>query len=189
MKKAVFFDRDGTLIRSVHYLNKPEQVELVEGAAQVLREIEQQGFLRIVVTNQAAINKGLLTESGLNEIHCRLAELLSKQDASIDAWYHCPEVRSSDNLEIIEHPDRKPGPGMLLRAASDLGLTLGESWMVGDAISDALAGHNAGCRASILIDSGLYKPEYREHPGVDYVVGSIEKVTGIIFQQGGLANG
>jgi histidinol phosphatase-like enzyme len=78
---------------------------------------------------------------------------LAARGATIDAVYHCPDVPASDDRTVVENPDRKPGPGMLLRAAVDLKLDLGTSWMVGDLISDVLAGLNAGCR-SILLKSG-----------------------------------
>ena len=73
--------------------------------------------------------------------------------ATIDAIYNCPDAAAGDDRTVVENPDRKPGPGMLLRATADLKLDLGASWMVGDLVSDVLAGHNAGCR-SILLESG-----------------------------------
>jgi D-glycero-D-manno-heptose 1,7-bisphosphate phosphatase len=180
LKAAVFFDRDGTIIKSVHYLSDPDEVELIDGAAQVLRELEQEGYLRVVVTNQAAINKGILSRERLEQIHQRIGALLDAQGASIDGWYFCPEIRRSKDHETIDHPDRKPGPGMLLKAARDMNISLAESWMVGDTLSDALAGSNAGCKGSILIESGLYDPGYEAHPQVSCVVSKISDVPGII---------
>ena len=78
--------------------------------------------------------------------------------ATIDAVYYCPDAPAGDDRTVVENPDRKPGPGMLLRAAADLKLDLGASWMIGDLISDVLAGQNAGCR-SILLESGQTAPE------------------------------
>jgi len=95
LKPAVFFDRDGTLIKPVHYLNRPDQVELLDGVPEVLRELKAAGYLRIIVTNQAAIAKGLLTVDGLIEIQQRLDELLANQDADIDGWYYSPAARLS----------------------------------------------------------------------------------------------
>jgi D-glycero-D-manno-heptose 1,7-bisphosphate phosphatase len=188
VNKAVFFDRDGTLIRSVHYLNKPDQVEIVDGVVEVLRMLEREGYLRIVVTNQAAIGKGLLTELGLKEIHRHIGALLEKQGTTIDAWYHCPEIRISDDPETIDHPDRKPGPGMLLRAGIDHCIALEKSWMVGDTLSDAVAGHNAGCRGSILVAGGLFQQEFREHPCVDFVAETISEIPQIILYRDKIAH-
>lgn len=181
MKPAVFFDRDGTLIKAVHYLNKPGQVALIDGVSQVLTELEQAGYLRIIVTNQAAIGKGMLTVGGLRQVQQRLDDLLDVEGASIDGWYFCPEVRLAADDETIDFPDRKPGPGMLLQAARDFDISLADSWMVGDRLSDALAGKNAGCQGSIIIapeDSG---EELLSHPSVDYVVASICRVNEIIL--------
>ena len=182
MKPAVFFDRDGTLIKAVHYLSKPDQVALIDGVGQVLTELEQAGYLRVIVTNQAAIGKGLLTVGGLHQVQQRLDELLDVEGASIDGWYFCPEVRVATDDETIDFPDRKPGPGMLLQAARDFDISLADSWMVGDRLSDALAGKNAGCQGSIVIAPEAPGKELLSHPSVDYVVTSITQINDIILR-------
>ena len=103
----------------------------------------------------------LSTEAGLDQIHTEMNRQLAACGATIDATYFCPDVPTSDDRTTIENLDRKPGPGMLLRAAADLSLDLKASWMVGDLISDVLAGQNAGCR-SILLTSGQSGPEAGE---------------------------
>lgn len=183
MRPAVFLDRDGTLIEAVHYLNQPDQVQLIAGAAATLRQLEKAGYLRILVTNQAAIGKGLLTVEVLQEIQAELDRQLSVEDASLDAWYYCPEVRHTDDREAIEHPDRKPGPGMLLRAASELGISLEKSWMVGDMVSDTLAGRNARCKATILVQTGLSDEDSSSHASVDYISQSIADIGNLIMQK------
>ncbi len=152
-RPAVFLDRDGTLIENVPYLSDPKLVRLLPGAAEALKRLSRAGFARILVTNQSAIGRGILTEERLNQIHAELIRQLAAQGASIDAIYYCPSVPRGDDRTVIEDPDRKPGPGMLFRAAADLNLNLTASWMVGDSISDVLAGHHAGCQ-SILVLSG-----------------------------------
>ena len=94
----------------------------------------------------------MLTENRLEQIHTEMRRQLAACGATIDAIYYCPVAPGSDDRSLVEHPDRKPGPGMLLRAAADLQLDLAASWMVGDLISDVWAGLNAGCR-SILLES------------------------------------
>jgi histidinol-phosphate phosphatase family protein len=152
-RPAIFLDRDGTLIEHVHYLSDPASVQLLPGAAEALKRFRRAGFTRVLVTNQSAIGRGMLTEERLGQIHTEMNRQLAARGATIDAVYHCPDVPVSDDRTVVENPDRKPGPGMLLRAAADLKLDLGTSWMVGDLISDVLAGQNAGCR-SILLESG-----------------------------------
>lgn len=181
MKPAVFFDRDGTLIKAVHYLNDPGQVALIDGVGQVLTALENAGYLRIIVTNQAAIGKGLLTVEGLHQVQQRLDDLLKVEGATIDAWYFCPEVRVAADDETIDFPDRKPGPGMLLRAARDFDISLADSWMVGDRLSDALAGKNAGCRGSIIIAPQTSDKRLLSHPSVDFFVTTLSQVNEIIL--------
>ena len=181
MKAAVFLDRDGTLIESVHYLNKKEQLKILDGVPLALNELQNAGYLLILVTNQAAIGKGLLTVNGLAEIQQYFEDILSIHNVRIDAWYFCPEIRLSSDREVIEHPDRKPGPGMLLKASEDFNIDLSRSWMVGDMISDTLAGKNAGVKGNILVKTGLFDHEILSHPSVDYVANSMQEVKDIIL--------
>jgi D-glycero-D-manno-heptose 1,7-bisphosphate phosphatase len=169
-RPAVFLDRDGTIIEHVHYLRDPADVRLLPGAAEAVRRLRDAGFARVVVTNQSAIGRGMLTEERLAEIHAEMNHQLAAEGEAIDAIYHCSVAPSSDDPAALEHPDRKPGPGMLLRAAAELGLDLGASWMVGDMISDVLAGVNAGCRGSILVRSGKPLVDLEAAAGVDYDV-------------------
>ena len=153
LKPAVFLDRDGTLIAHEHYLSDPARVRLLPGAAEALRRLRQAGFARVLVTNQSAIGRGLFSVERLEEIHAELTCQLAASGASLDGIYYCPDAPPIDGQTIEGSPDRKPGPGMLLRAAADLSLDLEVSWMVGDLVSDVMAGFNAGCR-SILVQTG-----------------------------------
>ena len=156
-RPAVFLDRDGTLIEHVPYLSDPTLVRLLPGAAETLKRLRHAGFACVLVTNQSAIGRGMLTEDRLDQIHTELHRQLAAAGATLDGIYYCPDAPSSDDQTVVEHHDRKPGPGMLIRAADDMKLDLSASWMVGDLISDVLAGINAGCR-SILIQSGQTSP-------------------------------
>jgi D-glycero-D-manno-heptose 1,7-bisphosphate phosphatase len=154
MKPAVFLDRDGTVIRQVHYLSNPADVELIPGAARALRDLRAAGFACVVVSNQSAVGRGMLTLEGVARVQEEFERQLAAEDAAIDGWYFCPAAPSTTDRTTVEHPDRKPAPGMLLRASRDLCLDVASSWMVGDMISDLLAGRNAGCRGSILVRTG-----------------------------------
>jgi D,D-heptose 1,7-bisphosphate phosphatase len=156
-RPAVFLDRDGTLIEHVPYLSDPELVRLLPGAAEALKRLRRAGFARVLVTNQSAIGRGMLTEDRLAQIHIELYRQLAAAGATLDGTYYCPNAPAGDDRTVVECQDRKPGPGMLRRAAADLNLELSRSWMVGDLISDVLAGLNAGCR-SILVQSGQSSP-------------------------------
>jgi D,D-heptose 1,7-bisphosphate phosphatase len=151
-RPAVFLDRDDTLIANVPYLTDPTGLRILPGAAQALGALRRAGFALVLITNQSAVGRGFITEARLNEIHDELNRLLAEQGAALDAIYYCPDVPLGDDRTIVVNPNRKPGPGLLLRAADELNLDLDASWMVGDLISDVLAGLNAGCR-SILVGS------------------------------------
>lgn len=173
MRPAVFLDRDGTIIRNVHHLRDPQGVELLHGAAVAIARLRAAGYPCVVISNQSAVARGLLTIEGLEAVHREFCRQLAAAGTAIDGWYFCPEAPRSNDRTCIDHPDRKPGPGMLLRASRDLGLDLGRSWMVGDMLSDMLAGRNAGCRGSILVKTG--EPREVEAAGTyaDHVVNDL----------------
>jgi len=148
--RAVFLDRDGTLIEDVHFLCDPAQIRLLPGAASALLRLKSAGFRCVLVTNQSAVGRGMITETRLEEIHAELSRILAAEGALLDGIYYCPDAPSKEGFPVLAGGDRKPAPGMLLRAAADFGLDLESSWMVGDKISDVQAGLNAGCRSILL---------------------------------------
>jgi D-glycero-D-manno-heptose 1,7-bisphosphate phosphatase len=154
LRPAVFLDRDGTLIEERSYITRPDQVKLLPGAAAAIRQLRQAGFACVVVTNQSAVGKGMITLADLGHIHVEMLRQLREAGTELDGLYSCPFSPSPTDSTKRFHPDRKPAPGMLLRAAREIGLDLANSWMVGDRDSDVLAGRNAGCRESILIRTG-----------------------------------
>ncbi|NQV26636.1 MAG: HAD family hydrolase [Rhodopirellula sp.] len=153
LKPAVFLDRDGTLTEYRGFITKPSQIQLAENACESLQSLRSAGFAIVLITNQSAIGRGMITHDQLHEIHSELTAQLTTGNAQLDAIYYCPEAPIGSDETIIESPNRKPGPGMLLAAARDLNLDLPRSWMIGDRVSDILAGQNAGCRGNILINS------------------------------------
>ncbi len=164
---AVFLDRDGTIIEQVHHLIDPAKVRLLPGAGQAIAELTAAGYVCVVVTNQSVIGRGMLTEQGLQAIHAQMHAQLAACGAKVDGVYFCPVAPVKGDRTRCEHPDRKPSPGMLLKAANDLDLDLSKSWMVGDMLSDILAGRHAGCCGSILVRTGNASVEDESH--ADYV--------------------
>ena len=153
--RALFLDRDGTLVHASHYPSRPEQLRLYNDIGPALQQLQQQhGFRLIVITNQAGIARGYFTEADLQRMHDYLKGELAALDVRVDGIYHCPH-----------HPDgvveglsvrcecRKPQPGMLFRAALELDLDLEHSWFVGDILDDVEAGNRANCR-TVLVDLG-----------------------------------
>ena len=118
-RPAVYLDRDGTVIEHVSYLCDPAHVRLLPGSADALRRLRRAGFALVVVTNQSAIGRGMLTEDRLAQIHTEMNRQLAACGVTLDAIYHCPAVPAGDDRMAVEHPDRKPGPGMLFRAPTN----------------------------------------------------------------------
>ena len=173
MIPAVFLDRDGTVIEHVHHLHRTEDVALIPGAAQAIRSLRSAGYLCVIVTNQSVVGRGMLDIDGLDAIHDTMKHQLQAEMAELDGIYYCTVVPTTNDQSLIEHPDRKPGPGMLLKAAQDLQISLADSWMIGDSLSDLLAGQNAGCRESLLVLTGygekvrpLGGEEFRSFPSI-----------------------
>jgi D-glycero-D-manno-heptose 1,7-bisphosphate phosphatase len=140
--KAIFFDRDGTLMVDTGYCCDPEHVELLDGVAELLPAMKKAGFKLIIVTNQSGIGRGYFTEREFWEVQKALESKIGT--GVIDATYLCadPPAQATER--------RKPGPGMLLEAARDLAIELDHSYMVGDKASDIEAGNRAGVKATIL---------------------------------------
>lgn len=150
-QKTIFLDRDGTLNRYIGFLRTPEELELLEGAAEAVRRINRSGYLAIVVTNQPVIARGEVTWEQLDEIHRKLETLLGEQGAYLDDIFICPH--HPEKGFAGERPEykidcncRKPEPGLLLQAAEKYNIDLPESWMIGDSPRDTAAGRAAGCR-------------------------------------------
>jgi len=152
-RRAIFLDRDGTLVEDVGYLIDPSQLKLQPGSIEGIRLLQDQ-FLIILVTNQSAIARGLLDEKRLLQIHQALALSLQRSGAFLDAVYACPHHPEwGDSNYKIDCYCRKPQPGMLLQAREDFHIRLDSSLMVGDKDYDVLAGQRAGVAATVLIAS------------------------------------
>ena len=151
---AVFLDRDGTLIEDIPYLGDPKLVRVLPGVADAMKRLRQAGFALVIVSNQSAIGRGKITLEQLHAVHAEMNRQLAAAETSLDGIHWCTHKPMGKDKTLIEHPDRKPGPGMLLTAARDLNLDLARSWIVGDQLGDMLAGRNAGCRGSVLVRTG-----------------------------------
>jgi D-glycero-D-manno-heptose 1,7-bisphosphate phosphatase len=154
MRKAIFIDKDGTLIRNVPYNVNPELIELEENAAEALELLKRNGYLIIVISNQSGVAHGYFKETDLENVKERIQVLLDENDIAIDAFYFCPhhpDGRESTYSMLCDC--RKPQPGMILRAAVNHNIDLSQSWMIGDILHDVEAGNKASCK-TILINTG-----------------------------------
>ena len=157
-RRAIFLDRDGTLVHPYHYPSRPEHLRLYPDIGPELRTLQQTGFALIVITNQSGIARGYFTVDDLDRMHSYLSSELARWDVRIDAIYYCPHHPHGIIPELAIQCDcRKPAPGMLLQAAHDHDIDLAHSWFVGDILDDVEAGNRAGC-STILVDIGSEKP-------------------------------
>jgi D-glycero-D-manno-heptose 1,7-bisphosphate phosphatase len=177
---AVFVDRDGTLIHDPGYLNHPDQVQMIDGAAEALKEFQLLGYKTVVASNQSGVARGVVTPEMLEKIHDRLRELLAVKGASLDAIYYCPYHPDGVVPEYRKESDwRKPKPGMLLAAAGEMDIDLTQSWMIGNSDRDVEAGRSAGCRTILIgpISSESTPPE-KSRP--DHVAVNMREAVNII---------
>lgn len=162
-RRAVFLDRDGTVNAEVDYLSTPDQLVLLPGAAQAIARLNRAGFATVLITNQSGVARGLFDEARLGQIHDRLRELLAAEGAHLDAIHYCPHHPTLGEPPYrLDCDCRKPRPGMLRRAAEELGLNLEGSWSVGDTPRDLEAAAALGV-PGILVASG--KPVTEEIAG------------------------
>ncbi|MDP2856105.1 MAG: D-glycero-beta-D-manno-heptose 1,7-bisphosphate 7-phosphatase [bacterium] len=169
----MFLDRDGVIARDVHYCRRVEDFEILPGVTGAIKLLNGHGFRVVVITNQSGIARGFFTEATLHQIHRHMERELARQGARVDAIYYCPH-----------HPDdgcqcRKPRPGLLLKAAQELGIDLAKSFMVGDSEIDIQTGKAAGCQ-TILITS---EPDKTLVDPPDYVAESLLRAVKWIIDQ------
>lgn len=178
-RRAVFLDRDGTLIEEAHYLSDPTGVRLLPGAADALARLRAAGYALVLVTNQSGIARGLYTEDAYHRVAARVDELLRGAGVPLDGAYYCPH-----------HPDhgapctcRKPGTGLYETAATELGLDAADSWYVGDKVSDVLPAAALGGRA-VLVRTGHGRDEEQRAPRGTWVVDGLGEAADLILASG-----
>jgi D-glycero-D-manno-heptose 1,7-bisphosphate phosphatase len=152
--RAIFLDKDGTLVEDVPYNVNPDLIELTWLAGPALQLFQQMGYALFVISNQAGVARGLFTEASLRPVRQRLGELLAQYGVTLSGFYYCPHSPEGViNRYAVSCTCRKPLPGMLQRAASEHGIDLSRSWMIGDILHDVEAGRRAGCN-TVLVDNG-----------------------------------
>lgn len=179
MKKAVFLDRDGTILREVEYLSRAEDMEILPGAARALRRLGEAGYLRLVVTNQSGVARGYFGSEVVEGLNEELRRRLKREGADVEDFAYCP------HLPALTGPCdcRKPAPGLLLELAARHGVDLSASWMVGDKAVDVAAGKNSGCRAALVRTGyGAAEEEAAREFGPDMVVDDLSVFADAILE-------
>jgi D-glycero-D-manno-heptose 1,7-bisphosphate phosphatase len=174
-RRALFLDRDGTLIVDVGYPRDPGQVRLLPHAGTALRQLQEHGFALVVVSNQSGIGRGLVSREEAVQVHARTVALLVEQGVRLDAAQYCPHAPEEGCA------CRKPSPEMVRSAARELLLDLSASFFVGDKASDIAAGHRAGCRTIFLVGGTEPVPERVE---ADFVARDWREVADWILNHG-----
>jgi D,D-heptose 1,7-bisphosphate phosphatase len=179
--KAIFLDRDDTLIEDPGFINHPDQVKLLDGVDKSLIEFRTMGYKLIVVSNQSGVARGIVSEEALDEIHNRLKQLLAEKGTPLDRIYYCPYHPDGVIEKYRKESDwRKPKPGMLLTAADEMDIDLDQSWMIGNSIRDIEAGLKAGCK-TILINHPSHHDQHKlGEPNPDYRAVNLKEAVNII---------
>jgi D-glycero-D-manno-heptose 1,7-bisphosphate phosphatase len=153
-RPAVFFDRDGTLTVENDWVRSPRDLVLLDGALDAVRDLEHAGYAVVLITNQSAVARGMISEEQLVAIHADLASRFERAGARLDGIYSCPHHPSEGRAPYRRECDcRKPKSGLIERAARELDLDVARSWIVGDAERDLLAGARLGIRG-VLVGTG-----------------------------------
>ena len=158
MNKAVFLDRDGVIIKDVSLLTVPDAIFILNSVPDALNKLKKSGFILIVVSNQTVVARGLATENHVKEINSEIERKIDELGGpNFDKIYFCPHHPNASLPEYRKKCEcRKPRTGMFSQAAKDHNIDLNSSFMIGDRITDIIAGKNAGCK-TILLETGMHK--------------------------------
>lgn len=157
MNRAVFLDRDGVLVRDVHLLASPENIEILPGVPDALAQLHQAGFKLLVVSNQPVVARGSLDEAGVRQLQTLIEERIRHAGGpALDGFYFCPHhPKATVPAYRVICDCRKPRPLLLQQAARDHQVALTSSYMVGDRITDVIAGATAGCQ-TVQVETGMH---------------------------------
>ena len=159
MNKAVFLDRDGTIVEDVGYMNSPQQIQFISGSIEAIKKLNDAGYKVIIITNQAGVAHGLVTEDMLQSIDKALHKGLLHGGAHLDAIYYCPHHPEHGVYPYKQACEcRKPHPGLILKAQKQFDLDLSQSFMIGDKATDIEAGKSAGTK-TIMVMTGRGQEE------------------------------
>lgn len=184
-RPAVFLDRDGTLSEERGFIDRLELIEIFPWTSDAIRLLNRAGFAVVVVTNQSAIGRGIIDLPFLQTVHDAFDRHLVRSGAKIDRYYYCPHHPDAPLPEYrMACRCRKPGPGMIEQATTDLGLDPSRSFMVGDRLIDVACGHAAGVR-SLLVRSGHSAHRGEAPPGLsepDAILNNLMEAVGWILR-------
>jgi D-glycero-D-manno-heptose 1,7-bisphosphate phosphatase len=176
--RAVFLDRDGTIMEGTNYIGDVERVVLIPGAAEALNQLQHAGYRLFIVTNQSGVGRGFFTREAVEEIHALLDEQFGRAGVRFDRYYICPH-HPEDNCDC-----RKPKPKFLLEAAREYGLDLASCYMIGDRASDIQAGVTAGSKTILVLTGGGRETQAKQEVKPDLVAEDIGEAATWILKHG-----
>ncbi|GAB1542421.1 HAD family hydrolase [Scytonema sp. NUACC21] len=180
--RAVFLDKDGTLIEDVPYNVDPKHIKLTTGAIEGLLLLQKLRYKLIVITNQSGVARGYFPESALVGVEKQLRQLLGEAGINLAGFYYCPHHPNGVVPEFaIDCDCRKPAPGLLLRAARSGNIDMDSSWFIGDILNDVEAGNRAGCKTMLINNGNETEWELSPLRSPDFIVNNLAEAAHMIF--------
>lgn len=184
MNRAIFLDKDGTIIKDIPYNIRPERVMLLPYTGEGLKLLQRNGYKLIIISNQSGIAKGFFPEEALTRVIERLQYLLEEYDVLLSGFYYCPHHPAGTVTKYTTLCScRKPEADLIYKAAKDMQINLQESWFIGDILNDIEAGKKAGCK-TVLIDSGN-ETEWRvtQQRTPDFIASDVLEAASLILNE------
>jgi D-glycero-D-manno-heptose 1,7-bisphosphate phosphatase len=180
--RAVFLDKDGTLIDDLPYNVDPALIKLRDGVGTGLHLLYKADYCLVIVSNQSGVARGLFPEESLLEVEAKLTTLLRPFGVELHGFYYCPHfLGGSVSKYSISCDCRKPRPGLLLKSAVEMRIDLSGSWLIGNSLDDIEAGHRAGCRTILLESNYTTSHDALSLRVPDYYATDLESAAGIIL--------
>lgn len=182
MKKAVFLDKDGTLIKNLPYNVDPEKICLEPFACEALKLLKDNGYDLFVVSNQSGVALGYFNEADLLPVSYAIEKLLNSNGVHVSAFYYCPHLKNGTVAAYTKECDcRKPKPGLLLQAVHDHKIDLLRSWMIGDILDDVEAGKSVGCKTILLNNGNETEWVLYENRKPNFIVNNLKEAAELIL--------
>jgi D,D-heptose 1,7-bisphosphate phosphatase len=182
MRRAVFLDKDGTLIKDVPYNIDPAKIYLEPFALEALKLLQDNLYDLFVISNQSGVALGYFSEADLLPVNHTIERLLQANCVSLQGFYYCPHYKNGTVADYAIACDcRKPAPGLLLRAAREHKIDLAHSWMIGDILNDVEAGKRAGCKTILLNNGNETEWLLYEERKPNYIVNNLKEAAELIL--------
>ena len=183
MNKAIFIDKDGTLIHDIPYNVDVSRITFTGGAIEALQQWKRLGYLLVIISNQSGIARDYFTEEDMEKVKDFIVARLAQHQIILNGFYYCPHYPEGINKKYAIACDcRKPLPGLILKAAEDLNIDIKSSWMIGDSLHDVEAGNRAGCRTIYIHDANEIERLFGKLQTPNYTTRNLKAAADFIAQ-------